>query len=329
MSFRFSRYLYEVDEVKIALMTSMLDKRRDEALFWAFELYHSGFGKELSEYLTTLYYDFYATLNPKFEKHVIQPLTLTETSLYEIVINMVTKKHSVDIFMLRTIVARFEIEPSTSTSDILSFASFVLEDKDTSLVYDTLEKLKIPGLDFKQSRLLMLVRFIQFKQQDADQATEKKRTLFVKCIEGSNVKRLDIPIDNLPAYRVLGAVTKYGIDEHDYLSLFNLKRDKADIVIAYREKWLLHASSSPVWASRIKEYGGSVTESGIVFGDDEKEEDFFNKYNLEPDEQKIEVQQKTTQIIKSERKWTTFCREHNTMGMVAFDSDILDELIKV
>ena len=62
-----TRYLYLKDEVKISLMFSLLNGKDEEALFWAFELYHSGFFKELENYLWQLYYDFYFTLNPSFE----------------------------------------------------------------------------------------------------------------------------------------------------------------------------------------------------------------------------------------------------------------------
>ena len=44
---QFTRYLYEKDEVKVALITSVLNKNCEEAQFWGYELYYSGFKKEL------------------------------------------------------------------------------------------------------------------------------------------------------------------------------------------------------------------------------------------------------------------------------------------
>ena len=140
----------------------------------------------------------------------------------------------------------------------------------------------------------------------------------------------EVDITNVRTYKILEQVTKYGIDEHNYLSLFNLKREREDIVGAYRDYWLGCAARSPVWLSRINEYGGSVTEAGkVAFNNDELEDDFSNKYNLEPDEQKLETQNKTTQYIKKERTWVSFCKEHNAKGLVKFDEDILADLIKV
>lgn len=43
----FTRYLYEFDHVKYSLLESVREKKREEALFWAYELYHSGFREEI------------------------------------------------------------------------------------------------------------------------------------------------------------------------------------------------------------------------------------------------------------------------------------------
>jgi len=329
-TFRFSRYLYEVDEVKISLMMSILDKRRDEALFWAFELFRSGFITELGELLLNIYDDFYATTNPTFEKHVTNQDTITETQLYEIISNMITKQHNADIYLLKIIVQQFEIEPSTDDSDLLAFASFILEESDTSLVLTTLQNLGVFKLSLQAPRKLMLVRFMQHKQKqhDMESGCTKKRVLFIKSKKNDDMYEVDV--SNARTHKILELATKHGIDEHNYLSLFNLKRDREDIVGAYRDYWLGCAAHSPVWLSRINEYGGSVTESGMVaFNDDELEEEFAKKYNLEPDEQKLETQNKTTQYIKKERTWAGFCKEHNAKGLVKFDEDILADLIKV
>jgi hypothetical protein len=156
----------------------------------------------------------------------------------------------------------------------------------------------------------------------------KKRVLFIKKKKNDDMYEVDV--SNARTHKILELATKHGIDEHNYLSLFNLKRDREDIVGAYRDYWLGCAARSPVWLSRINEYGGSVTESGMVaFNDDELEEEFAKKYDLEPDEQKLETQNKTTQYIKKERTWASFCKEHNAKGLVKFDDDILADLIKV
>ena len=44
---QFTRYLYEKDEVKLALILSILNKKEERAEFWAYELYYSGFEQEI------------------------------------------------------------------------------------------------------------------------------------------------------------------------------------------------------------------------------------------------------------------------------------------
>jgi hypothetical protein len=63
---QFTRYLYEKSQVELCLEWSMWDGVRDEALFWAYELYHSGFQAEVWDLVKSLYAWFYAETSPKF-----------------------------------------------------------------------------------------------------------------------------------------------------------------------------------------------------------------------------------------------------------------------
>ena len=67
----FTRYLYLKDEVKLALVTSLIEKN-ERSVFWAYELYYSGFQTELFDLLWKIYYDFYYTLNPAFQQYFIK-----------------------------------------------------------------------------------------------------------------------------------------------------------------------------------------------------------------------------------------------------------------
>jgi hypothetical protein len=108
---QFTRYLYEKDEVKLALTLCILNKKEEEAIFWAYELYYSGFQLELVAVFWSLYYDFYYTLNPSFEKYLLtrlkKNLALDADSvnyISMIVNNFMIRPHSMDIFMLKQIV---------------------------------------------------------------------------------------------------------------------------------------------------------------------------------------------------------------------------------
>ena len=67
----FTRYLYIKEEVRIGLLVSILNKS-DDAIFWGYELYHSGFKHEFFNLIWKIYYDFFATLNPAFEVYLLK-----------------------------------------------------------------------------------------------------------------------------------------------------------------------------------------------------------------------------------------------------------------
>ena len=107
---QFTRYLYEKDEVKLALVLCILNKK-EEAIFWAYELYYSEFKTDLVAVFWSLYYDFYYTLNPSFEKYLQTRLkknldldTDSVNYISMIINNFMIRPHSMDIFMLKQIV---------------------------------------------------------------------------------------------------------------------------------------------------------------------------------------------------------------------------------
>jgi hypothetical protein len=106
---QFTRYLYEKDEVKLSLVISIINKK-DDAIFWAYELFYSGFKIELAELLWKIYFDFYATLNPSFEKYLKIKLADNfgnisdgEKLISMIINNFIIRPHNMDVFMLRQI----------------------------------------------------------------------------------------------------------------------------------------------------------------------------------------------------------------------------------
>ena len=140
-----------------------------------------------------------------------------------------------------------------------------------------------------------------------------------------------IPENNefLP-YKILTNACIYNIDSKNYLSLFHLKRNKYNIELAYRYNWLYYASYSPLWKNRILKYTGIIDHENkkVVFLYEKDEEEFYNYFGYEPDEQKIEVQQKSIQIIKKERTWISFYDDYKYNCII--NNTIIDnEIIKI
>ena len=394
---QFTRYLYVKEEVKLSLILCILNKK-DEAIFWAYELYYSGFKSELINLFWCMYYDFYYTLNPSFEKYLQQKLKTNlvfeincdncdncDNWLAMIVNNFMIRPHTMDIFMLKQIIqicdfdnpciqeykssSNFtiinnELESILETQDFMILASLILtEIKDehitealkTVINYFNKKGLKLDSTKIineylknlrndyhsNNKRIIILSKimhyFVLIKKiklgKNIYVHIEPEEVIIYETIN-ADLKAKDLRCI-LPAYKILPLATIYYIDKYNYLSLFHLKREKIDIKIAYREQWLYYAFFSPLWKERIIKHNGFINEINkkVMFlekeNSDDNEQAFYNEFGYEPDEQKIETQNKTIQDIKSERTWTSFYSEHKNSGIITIDDDILNDLSKV
>jgi hypothetical protein len=329
---RFTRYLYEVDEVKLALIMSILNNK-PEAEFWAYELYHSGYSNELTLLFWEIYYDFYASLNPAFEKYLLTKLKNcleNEKVVAMIVNNFTIRPHNTDMFLLRTVKTplssnRQELQ-FTTPPDYYSIAAAVLhEPYDEDKLNKTLEHFANLGMNLNQPKIVAELK----KQTEIIRPNILLMTLILRYYSKLNKlkmgKNLYIQIDmtEIEEYRtillkqprkILKSACIHSIDEHGYLSLFQLKRDDTDIVAAYRNDWLYTASFSPLWNSRIKQHNGTlnVETKEVVFETDDDTEEFYSQFGLEPDEQALEVQNKSIAPIRSidTINWYSFYEGH-------------------
>lgn len=126
-SFIFTRYLYEKEEVEIHLLLSLLYKKQEDALFWAYELFYSGFEIHLLQYLLKIYYYFYACLNNSLENFLIKkikefiksPPEIQSKIIASIIQNLIIRPLNMDVFLFYIIPSTFEIfepDPDSFTS---------------------------------------------------------------------------------------------------------------------------------------------------------------------------------------------------------------------
>ena len=312
---QFTRYLYEKDEVKLALVLCILNKKEDEAIFWAYELYYSGFQSELVAVFWSLYYDFYYTLNPSFEKYLQtrlkKNLVLDADSvnyISMIVNNFMIRPHSMDIFMLKQIVdicdfdksdiqdyidspgnnlelMRREMITALRTKDFMILASLILIDiKDEHI--DTMFE---AATDYFVTEM-----GIKKKVQDYDKQSSNKRVLIlcriVHYFTAKSNKKLgknlyvhiepeEVVLYETISYgvprKILPLAKIYAIDSDNYLSLFDLKRETQDIKTAYYYDWLYYASYSPLWKSRILKHKGVIDQKNHKVEFDDDDIDEF------------------------------------------------------
>lgn len=100
-----TRLLYSKEEVIHSLVSSLL-KKRDllECYFWAFELHHSRIN--VFDVIWEIYYDYYAVLNPKFEKYIASKQSQWEAEndeehLCYVIRNTFSLVHCYTVYMVR------------------------------------------------------------------------------------------------------------------------------------------------------------------------------------------------------------------------------------
>lgn len=350
----FTRYLYIKDEVEIALTTSILEKK-DEAIFWAYELYYSGYETETFDILWKIYHYFFATLNPCFETYFIKKhqewmkRVSTELDFYisTIVSNLIIRPFNLDVFLLHKINTHLEfdeeeepqINPDFKT--LLTQASFIeiskyvltktavqcssimenvidhfVPDKKVKLMKEW-EKIKKFRGGTNETNVILISRIMMFY---SSKKMPKGKSFYVIVEPEETIMYETICPDkkSYSPYKVLPMACLYSIDKFNYLSLFTVARKyEAKPMLCYFDQWLYYASYSPVWTNRLKMFNGIINheKKKVVFEDENNEESFYDNYGYEPDEQKIATQHKNMQPLKQERTWNSLFQTHKASGL--------------
>ena len=101
----FTRYLYPKYNVKHSFLFAMLERQLDEALFWGYELYHSGFQEESMQFIESIYEMFYRGQNPTFSvflRKMMNQWTLDpnlDWCFASIVVSLIHKSYDVSTFV--------------------------------------------------------------------------------------------------------------------------------------------------------------------------------------------------------------------------------------
>ena len=104
---KFTRFLYNDEEVKLSLITSILNKKNIlECYFWFSELYFSKL--DVCDIIWEIYFDYYALINPKLEHYISKKINeWRENNRFEVLLyvikNLHIAKHDCRVFLLRQI----------------------------------------------------------------------------------------------------------------------------------------------------------------------------------------------------------------------------------
>jgi hypothetical protein len=106
-----TRYLYIKQEVLASLAVSIIESNFEEALFWAYEIYYSGFQEDCLEFIPAIYREWFREKNPKLGKFL-----LNQQKKW-----LSTKEDSVVGTMIRNLMNReFSVNPGCLGSELLS-----------------------------------------------------------------------------------------------------------------------------------------------------------------------------------------------------------------
>lgn len=79
----FTRYLYSKEDVMHSLFISILNKNKDEALFWAYELYYSGFETDVMNFVLHIFNHIYEKCCPSHFTQFMNDQYYTWCQAYE------------------------------------------------------------------------------------------------------------------------------------------------------------------------------------------------------------------------------------------------------
>jgi len=360
----FTRYLYIKDEVKIALLISILSKSND-AIFWGYELLYSGFKYELFALIWKIYYDFFATLNPSFCSYLIKKQTeyfstKEDRFVSAIIQDLIIRPCNTDIFMMRQICELFEnvnvkenkqidktMDQWFKTEDYRSISYYILNNKDRSsdldiykyvlnwfkltnqsrLIKDYLNA-TLSSYDSVSNKIILLAHIMSIVSKNKKLIKGKN---FYMLVEHEDIIQYETieSSENLESYRILRNGCICGIDDHKYLNLFKLERHTVtNLSDIYNERWLYHASFSPTWFDRIKLYKGYVDyeHKEVKFISEDWEEDFYSRYGYEPDEQPLNIKNKSILNINYDNTWKKFYEMYKNNGLIHVEDEELEEL---
>jgi len=372
----FTQYLYIKEEVRIALLVSILNKSND-AIFWAYELYHSGFKYELLNLIWKIYYDFFATLNPAYEAYLLKKhkelVINTEPDdrvISSIIQDLLFRPFNTDIFMLRNVCENFEVDITyhhdsekithidqarhnltqwVANEDLRSIAQWILNlnkdvikvvdiydicldifDKELKLTKGKLQKEFVSTIKLNiNTNVILLAKITQLFSRKVE--LKKGKSIYI------NVEHEDIipyePIvgsTTMKHYNILEKAYMCGIDDLKHLSLFKLTRNKYNIQEEYWYRWEYHASFSPLWLKRIRQFGGypDYTKQKVIFKEepnDDLMQEFYGLYGLEPDEQRKETQEKSIKKIEKIHNWAWFNEQYQKNGLFYVYEEELEE----
>jgi len=319
----FTRLLYLKEEVMYSFVSTMIhDKPSDKPLFWFSELYFSKFYGECIQLIYFVYFNFYALHHPSLitfiDDNILQwKENSSIDTLYEILFcfmkchknsivfeayftsknNLFTKitlyrgkkPKSLSKYSSKLQVFLQSIIKKNLKNIIYYFQNIPIED-----IHDTLQDFYDVSLKKDLARILYFVlqKVVPLKEmpmKNISRSRIKTHYDFSFVFGGQNYKLLK-------KHRIYDIEDNIGVFNLDRFTLF----DHDTLKNAYWYNWEYFSRHCPYWKEKFDEFDVEFDheKEKPIFKNDDDFEDFYENYNLEPDEQSIETQYKSIKVIK-------------------------------
>lgn len=325
----FTRYLYLKSDAELGLLGALLNSDKERAMFWAYELYFSGFRQETLASLWTIYYGYYFTRNPLLETYMKKKQTAIQSETDEAVFvsafvsNMVIRKYTTDAALLFETCTKIEEDDDDASKSLAerlnaenyeAIAHAVHRARGTAgngNMDDTIKEMQAyftqrgcakaacigaAGVSDADPTLVLLARVMHCYVVLKTEKLDKKRNLYVavdpELVEKYANVEVDYPSED--PYKVFKRVVQYSPNDHNVMSVFKPAHSD-DVLALYRSGWVSVAfRTTPLWSLRIQTYGGTLDPATqkIVWENDDKEEEFYQRYWYDTDEHSREIQER-------------------------------------
>ena len=284
-----TRYLYNKEHVEHSLFLALLNRNREHAKFWIYELYHSGFKRECFAIVWKLYYQLYAGFFVNLEE-LLKRQTLEwmednsrDWTIGTIVENLARCEPCIEFYLICKQIQMAPSELGEHVTRILDetanpqsvFSEFLGRFNRKGLrayesFCDTLNK--IPMIPLRYALVARL--FTGIFLLDPGNGLDRKIYIILGKDDVSQYKNK--PFVEGRSWKILRRERIYQVE---------MPPDSTDTPLD--DDWLSYAFNSPVWRKRIEKYRGRLIDGKIQFENDEIEEQFHSWYGMEPDEQPL------------------------------------------
>lgn len=286
MSIILTRYLYPKESVLSSLVWAVLDQHSEEALFWAYELYYSGFKQDVFDLLISIHIVFYHEKYPQ-QTDILYPL-LEKWHNQEKAQNKKFRHHDTILGSVLMNIMYYQTPSDVEyTKHLYTCSLSQLMRKRAGVNYIETVYEKQDGSDSNHP--------IEFTLHEL----RPYQTIYTKPPSVILRDACKFPIRNIGCD--VRDHNKYVMEEGERSDVYEMALRYLKIpmyamtIQELQDKWLYYASHSPIWAKRITDYHGEIDhehesvkfDNDVVIGDDE--EQFYQEFQYEPDEQSITV----------------------------------------